>query len=476
MFSVKRFDMGDYAKQMKRAMILTLALSPFSIHQATAESNDIQTIYHVYNNEEIAGKISEEDKAELDKVLSEKLQEAKHKFPEYEFQIDKDVSFIPEQVFEAPNLDATTVEKFKNEIQVEASAQALVIDGKEIAYVSSKEEAEKLLHTFKLQHVTQEELNQFEQGEDTSAEPLTAPGVRVHNIEFSKEVEVEKSSVDPNEILNTQQALTLLNNGTTEMEKYTVKEGDSLEKIASAHQLTTTELLSLNLAVKANTVLKIGQELNVTIAKPLLEVTIDKEVFKNQVVPYERKVEESDSLPKGETKIKQEGKNGQKSTHYVVKQTNGKQVSQNVISETVTTKPVAEVRLKGTKDLSKGSGQFTWPTVGGYVSSKTGYRWGRMHKGIDIARPNDLTIKAADNGVVASAGYSGGYGNKIVIDHQNGMRTIYAHLSSIAVKPGQTVGAGSKIGVMGTTGNSTGVHLHFELYINGELVNPLDYL
>ena len=68
---------------------------------------------------------------------------------------------------------------------------------------------------------------------------------------------------------------------------------------------------------------------------------------------------------------------------------------------------------------------------------------GKMHKGIDIARPSDLTIKAADNGVVVSAGYDGGYGNKIVIDHQNGIRTVYAHLASIGVSVGQTVAKGS---------------------------------
>ncbi len=102
-------------------------------------------------------------------------------------------------------------------------------------------------------------------------------------------------------------------------------------------------------------------------------------------------------------------------------------------------------------------------------------RWGRYHKGIDIARPWDYTIKAADNGVVVSAGWAGSYGNRIIIDHQNGMRTLYAHLSQINVSVGQTVAAGQKIGVMGSTGNSTGVHLHFEVYKNGVLQNPLSY-
>jgi murein DD-endopeptidase MepM/ murein hydrolase activator NlpD len=78
--------------------------------------------------------------------------------------------------------------------------------------------------------------------------------------------------------------------------------------------------------------------------------------------------------------------------------------------------------------------------------------------------------------VVVSAGWGGGYGNKIVIDHQNGYRTLYGHMSSLKVSVGQTVSKGSAIGVMGATGDATGVHLHFEVYKNGSLVNPLSYL
>lgn len=126
-----------------------------------------------------------------------------------------------------------------------------------------------------------------------------------------------------------------------------------------------------------------------------------------------------------------------------------------------------------------GGGVLAWPTQGGYISSHMGNRGGRLHKGIDIARTNRSTsppIFAADSGTVVSAGSSGAYGNRVVIDHNNGMRTIYAHLSSISVKSGQNVSRGSKIGVMGATGRSTGIHLHFEVYVNGSLQNPMNYL
>jgi|SRR5690625_3095352 len=126
-----------------------------------------------------------------------------------------------------------------------------------------------------------------------------------------------------------------------------------------------------------------------------------------------------------------------------------------------------------------GDGVLGWPTQGGYISSHMGSRGGRTHKGIDIARTDRSTsppIFAADGGTVASAGYSGAYGNKVVINHSNGMKTLYAHLSSINVSAGQSVSKGTKIGVMGTTGRSTGIHLHFEVYTNGALQNPMNYL
>ena len=127
----------------------------------------------------------------------------------------------------------------------------------------------------------------------------------------------------------------------------------------------------------------------------------------------------------------------------------------------------------------KGSGILGWPTSGGYISSPMGTRWGAMHRGIDIARTNRSSnppILAADGGTVVSAGMVSSYGNKVEIDHGNGIKTLYAHLSTITVRAGQKVSKGDQIGVMGTTGDSTGVHLHFEVTVNGTIQNPMSYL
>jgi murein DD-endopeptidase MepM/ murein hydrolase activator NlpD len=121
------------------------------------------------------------------------------------------------------------------------------------------------------------------------------------------------------------------------------------------------------------------------------------------------------------------------------------------------------------------SAGLAWP-VHGTLTSNFGMRWGRMHEGIDIAGGSGTPIGAAAAGTVIVAGQQSGYGNIVVVDHGNGLSTAYAHLSSISVGVGQSVGQGTVIGGMGTTGHSTGVHLHFEVRVNGAPANPLNYL
>jgi murein DD-endopeptidase MepM/ murein hydrolase activator NlpD len=103
-------------------------------------------------------------------------------------------------------------------------------------------------------------------------------------------------------------------------------------------------------------------------------------------------------------------------------------------------------------------------------------RWGRMHEGLDLGAGYGSPIHAAAAGVVVHAGWLGGYGNLVVIDHGGGLSTAYGHQSQIAVSYGQHVGQGQVIGYVGSTGHSTGPHLHFEVRINGEAVDPLGYL
>ena len=112
----------------------------------------------------------------------------------------------------------------------------------------------------------------------------------------------------------------------------------------------------------------------------------------------------------------------------------------------------------------------------GNISSNFGMRWGKMHKGIDIAADAGSTINATLDGVVCYAGWEEGYGNVIKIDHGDGIEITYGHCSVINVKKGEAVKSGTKIGEVGSTGNSTGPHLHFEVRENGVAINPEKYL
>jgi murein DD-endopeptidase MepM/ murein hydrolase activator NlpD len=138
----------------------------------------------------------------------------------------------------------------------------------------------------------------------------------------------------------------------------------------------------------------------------------------------------------------------------------------------------AKIRAASSGSGSSGSvssSGLIWP-VSGPVTSGFGMRWGRMHEGIDIAVPSGTPVGAAAAGTVIYAGWLGGYGNLVVVDHGGGLSTAYGHNSSLAVSVGQQVGQGQVIAYSGSTGHSTGPHVHFEVRVNGTAVDPLGYL
>ncbi len=134
--------------------------------------------------------------------------------------------------------------------------------------------------------------------------------------------------------------------------------------------------------------------------------------------------------------------------------------------------PAIAIQLTPNAGTVVASGSFAWPTQGIITQ---GFYW--YHPGVDIANPAAPNILAADNGRIVAVGWDNtGYGNRIIIDHGNGMQTLYAHMSAFYVTVGQSVNRGDAIGRMGSTGHSTGTHLHFEIHQNGIHLNPLNYL
>jgi len=140
-----------------------------------------------------------------------------------------------------------------------------------------------------------------------------------------------------------------------------------------------------------------------------------------------------------------------------------------------------QLRSLGSAAVAKGTGQLMWP-LRGTLTSRFGYRihpihgTKLMHTGLDIARPSGTPIQAADGGTVVFAGWRGGYGKAVIINHGGGLATLYGHMSSMGVSIGQSVSKGQTIGRVGSTGYSTGAHLHFEVRRGGSPVDPMRYL
>ena len=137
---------------------------------------------------------------------------------------------------------------------------------------------------------------------------------------------------------------------------------------------------------------------------------------------------------------------------------------------------VRNILSSGSKSVGKVSGSgLMWP-VRGRVTSNYGRRWGRLHAGIDIGAPKGTPIRAAKAGTVRFAGQMSGYGNVVILDHGGGLSTLYGHQSRLGSRRGQKVDQGQTIGYVGSTGRSTGNHLHLEVRINGSPQNPRRYL
>ena len=151
-------------------------------------------------------------------------------------------------------------------------------------------------------------------------------------------------------------------------------------------------------------------------------------------------------------------------------------VKVRAIAGTSPTRPAfSEYPVPEPNDTTPSPTGFVWP-ANGVVSSPYGPRWGRMHEGLDIAAPAGRPVRAAKAGIVITAAAAGAYGNLVIVDHGNGETTRYGHLSAFDVAKGRAVTIGQVIGRVGSTGRSTGNHLHFEIRFSGVAVDPLAHL
>ncbi|QHT48545.1 peptidoglycan DD-metalloendopeptidase family protein [Bacillus sp. SB49] len=428
----------------KKVAVTAVAVTSLSVGTVYAERS-LDTVYHVYVDDKPVGTVT--DKSKVESYLDQKLEEADVP-EEWDTKLDKDVSYKAERVFSADPEEKQVLDALDEEVRVTVNTVQVNIDGRPVAHVPDEAEADQVVEKYKEEYVQPEVLQQLEEGEPADPKPGET---KVMDVSLGEKVSYDEQAVPVRFVDTVDEAVDR------------IKEGDTFDSDLTKEEWTTAypdvdTLLTDNPA-------------------PSLDVIVRKMRVKEEEVDYPVEVKRSDDLYKGEKEVKQEGQPGEKEIHTKFVFTNGEKQEEEVVKEETTKEPVKKVIIEGTKAVpSRGDGTFIWPAVGGVITSKQGERWGRYHKGIDIAGVKDKTIKAADNGKVVEAGFKKSFGNKVVIDHGNGYETIYAHLESIDVKRGDVVKQGGKIGKMGTTGHSTGVHLHFEIHKDGALKNPLDYV
>ena len=315
---------------------------------------------------------------------------------------------------------------------------------------------------------------------------VKAPYVNENTVsaEFVEPIRLSRQYTAANDIRDEDEMLALLTSNSLEEVEYVVQAGDTFSGIANGHDMRVSQLKEMNPSVDINT-LMVGDILTISQAVPILSVRTVEHVVYDSTVPYEVEEVEDESMYVGDSVVLTEGVDGVAANTADVTYLNGTEESREVLDTQVVTEPVNKVVAVGVKERPRtmATGSFQWP-LWGTVTSGYGSRYifgsYSFHSGIDIAAPYGTPIAAADGGRVTWAGYGSGsywsYGNYVVIDHENGLQTIYGHCSSVNVVPGERVYKGQTVGHVGSTGRSTGNHLHFQVKQNGTTVSPYRYL
>ncbi len=244
---------------------------------------------------------------------------------------------------------------------------------------------------------------------------------------------------------------------------YSIVSGDTISSIAHQFNISVNTILWEN-NLTANSILKLGATLRILPTSGISHKVVKNETLASIAKKYSvnqediittNKLSATDTLKIGQALIIPGGR---------------------AITTPKKTTSLASVFSKNTTvadSTTRNTSGFIWPTVSKHITQYYGWR----HSGLDVGSKQGLAIYASLDGKVITAGWTNtGYGNYVVIDHGSGIKTLYGHMSKISVTKGQWVEQGQVIGLIGSTGRSTGPHLHFEIIINGSKKNPLSYL
>ncbi|MDD7601176.1 MAG: peptidoglycan DD-metalloendopeptidase family protein [Firmicutes bacterium] len=449
-----RVKLHEYHKELIRLFMVAL-IGGTAIIALVSLVTDYE---YAYNGRTLGIVRDQQDVLQILDLVSEELTQ------EYGSSItidpETDITFTPVFSYGKEIDDADTVlKRFTYMGDIQAQACAIYADGERIAIVESEKVADEVLNKV---------LENFQKKDDN---------VEYEYIGFAEDIAIRPYNTSLSNVMNKNTAYQKIESGGQQEVTYTVEAGDTLSGICEKLNVSLEELQSMNEGLNEDTTIHVGDEFVISQEVPLLTVeTIEVSTYA-QKLKYKTEYKESDSYYEGEKYVTQSGKNGKARITARITRHNGKVVDKEILEKTVITSPVNKIVVKGTRKVppTSGTGTFMRP-VSVPVYSGYGYRWGRMHYGIDLSCGIGTPIHAADGGTVTYAGIYYSYGYTVIIDHQNGYTTLYAHCSQLNVSAGQKVYKGQTIALVGNTGRSTGPHCHFEIKKNGVNVNPSNYV
>lgn len=317
---------------------------------------------------------------------------------------------------------------------------------------------------------------------DEYREQYRAEGDSESRLQFKQKISLVDGVYPTSSIMAISEFKNLINTQIEGEKYYTVEAGDAPLAIADYFDISYKELCAMNPGIEKGDI-HVGDQLVVSRSVSYLNVTNTKREEYNEEIPYTTNYTYSDKYYTTYSKVTKAGVPGEQKVTALVTYEDGVVVNRQVLTAEVISEPVPREVTVGTKSVSYSVGNssgtnkgFIWPTTGGYVSCGI---WGyKGHTGTDIAGCGyGSNIYAAAAGTVVTVKWNTtGYGYHIIINHGDGIQTLYAHCSNLYVKVGQYVNQGDIIAAMGSTGNSTGTHLHFEVRVNGQYVDALKYV
>ena len=438
---------------LKLKIFSTLVLMFFMVLVIQKIPTTYEKAYAVLLNGSILGYVRDKDEADrLFKKIKQEV-ESKSGTDEFVFQNKPQLKEIPPGQYRSTSLDELKTSIIEKGV-VLVKRYALFVNSKAYMVFDDIGTPQKILQSLKSIYYKN----------------------NAQSARFLEKVEIKPVYVKPDvEVTSEDKALTKIMFGKDEVIEYTIKEGDTLWDLARKYNIAVDDIFASNPGLTEK--IMPGQKIKLSKMTPLINVVLEKEVEFIDTLPKEVKTIKSDKYYTTQTIVKQEGRDGKAKIKAKIVYLNGLEYDRKVLSQQIIQKPVDKIVVVGTRKPPRyfATGRFSYPTWG-TLTSRFGYRGRGFHEGIDIAVPWGSNVYAADGGVVEFAGWSGGYGKLIIINHQNGYTTYYGHLSRFLVSPGQKVAKGQIIAKSGSTGRSTGPHLHFEVRKNGVPQNPLRYL